>query len=102
MTKFEVNIVKVTKVEITMVEVTMAGVWPASRRSGLCLYAFVGTELFYTVHNGPQSTKSCLELSKLRSILNGQFCHAISKNIGLNVLGSKQPREILVFVILKL
>ena len=41
MTKFEVNIVKVTKVEneITMAEVTMAGVWPASKRSaarGLC------------------------------------------------------------------
>ena len=39
MTKFEVNIVKVTKVEIAMVEVTMAGVWPASKRSavrGLC------------------------------------------------------------------
>ena len=39
----------------------------------------------------PLSTKSCLKSSKLRPILNGQFCHAISKNIGLNVLGSKQP-----------
>ena len=50
----------------------------------------------------PLSTKSCLKSSKLRPILNGQFCHAISKNIGLNLFGSKQPREILVFVILKL
>ena len=37
------------------------------------------------------STKTCLKSSKLRPILNGQFCHAISKNICLNVLGSKQP-----------
>ena len=37
----------------------------------------------------PLSTKSCLASSKLRPILNGQFCHAISKNICLNVLGSK-------------
>ena len=50
----------------------------------------------------PLSTKSCLKSSKLRPILNGQFCHAIWKNIGPNVLGSKQSREILVFVILKL
>ena len=50
----------------------------------------------------PLSTKSCLKSNKLRPILNGQFCHAISKNIGLNLFGSKQPREILVFVILKL
>ena len=50
----------------------------------------------------PLSTKSCLKSSKLRPILNGQFCHAISKNIGLNVLRSRQPSEILVFVILKL
>ena len=50
----------------------------------------------------PLSTKSCLKSSKLRPILNGHFYHAISKTIGLNVLGSKQPREILVFVILKL
>ena len=50
----------------------------------------------------PLSTKSCLKSSKFRSILNGQFFHAISKNIDLNLLGSKQPREILVFVILKL
>ena len=50
----------------------------------------------------PLLTRSCLKSSKLRPILNGQFCHAISKNIGLNLLGSKQPREILVFVILKL
>ena len=50
----------------------------------------------------PLATKSCLKWSKLRLIINGQFCHAISKNIGLNVLGSKQPREILVFAILKL
>ena len=50
----------------------------------------------------PLLTRSCLKSSKLRPILNGQFCHAISKNIGLKVLGSKQPREILVFVILKL
>ena len=50
----------------------------------------------------PLSTRSCLKSSKLGPILNGQFCHAISKNIGLNLFGSKQPREILVFVILKL
>ena len=50
----------------------------------------------------PLLTKSCLKSNKLRPILNGQFCHAISKNIGLNLFGSKQPREILVFVILKL
>ena len=50
----------------------------------------------------PLLTRSCLKSSKLRPILNGQFCHAISKNIGLKVLGSKQPREILVFVILTL
>jgi hypothetical protein len=50
----------------------------------------------------PLSTKSCLKSSKLRPISNGQFCHAISKNIFLNVLGSTQPREILAFVILKL
>ena len=50
----------------------------------------------------PLSTKSCLKSSKLRPILNGQFCQAISKKIGLNLFGSKQPREILVFVIFKL
>ena len=50
----------------------------------------------------PLSTKSCLKSSKLRPILNGQFCHAIFKNICLKVLGSKQPWEILVFVIFKL
>ena len=50
----------------------------------------------------PLLTKSCLKSNKLRPILNGQFCHAISKNIGLNLFRSKQPREILVFVILKL
>ena len=50
----------------------------------------------------PLSTRSCLKSNKLRPILNGQFFHAIFKNIGLNMLGSKQPREILVFVILKL
>ena len=37
----------------------------------------------------PLSTKSCLKPNKLRPILNGQFCHAISKNIGLYVFGSK-------------
>ena len=48
----------------------------------------------------PQSTmlllsiRICLKSSKLRPILNGQFCHAMSKNICLNVLGSKQPWEI--------
>ena len=46
----------------------------------------------------PLSTKSCLKLSKFRPILYGQFCHAIPKNICLNVLGSKQPCEILLFV----
>ena len=50
----------------------------------------------------PLSTKSCLKSNKLRPISNGQFGQAISKNIGLNFFGSKQPREILVFVILKL
>ena len=50
----------------------------------------------------PLLTRSCLKSSKLRPILNGQFCHAISKNIGLSLLGSKQPREILVFLTLKL
>ena len=40
--------------------------------------------------------------NKLRPMLNGQFYHAIFKNNGLNLFGSKQPREILVFVILKL
>ena len=47
-------------------------------------------------------SKRCLDSSKLRPILNGQFCHPISKNICLIVLGSKQPWEILVFVIFKL
>ena len=46
----------------------------------------------------PLSTKSCLKLSKFRPILYGQFCHAIPKNICLNVLGSEQPCEILLFV----
>ena len=56
-----------------------------------------------TLHNDTAViTRSCLKSNKLRPILNGQFCHAISKNIGLNLFGSKQPREILVFVILKL
>ena len=32
----------------------------------------------------PLSTRSCLKLNKLRPILNGQFCHEISKNICLN------------------
>ena len=50
----------------------------------------------------PLSTRSCLKSNKLRPVLNGQFCHAISKNIGLNVFRSKQPREILVFLTLKL
>ena len=50
----------------------------------------------------PLSNKSCLKSNKFRPILKCQFCHAISKNICLNVLGSKQPREILVCVILKL
>ena len=50
----------------------------------------------------PLSTRICLKSKKLRPILNGQFWHAISKNICLNVFGSKQPWEILVFVIFKL
>ena len=50
----------------------------------------------------PLSTRICLKSNKLRPILNGQFWHAISKNICLNVFGSKQPWEILVFVIFKL
>ena len=49
----------------------------------------------------PLSNKSCFKSNKLRPILKRQFCHVISKNICLNVFGSKQPREILV-VILKL
>ena len=80
----------------------LAGKQTISCARTLSRYAFVSTELFYTVHNGPLSTKSCLKSSKLRPILNGQFCHAISKNICLNVFGSKQPWEILVFVIFKL
>ena len=32
----------------------------------------------------PLSTRSCLKSNKLRPILNGQFYHAIFKNIGLN------------------
>ena len=45
----------------------------------------------------PLSTKSCLKSSKLKPILNGQFCHDISKNIVLNGLRARaqQPREIL-------
>ena len=39
----------------------------------------------------PLSTKSCFKSSKLRPILKHQFSHAISKNICLKVLGSKQP-----------
>ena len=50
----------------------------------------------------PWSSKSCFKSNKLRQILNCQFCHAISKNICLNVFESKQTREILVFVILHL
>ena len=50
----------------------------------------------------PLATKSCLKSSKLRLTLNSQFCNAISKNICCNVLGSKQPWKILVFVIFKL
>ena len=50
----------------------------------------------------PLSNKSCLKSNKLRPILNCQICHVISKKICLNVFGSKQTREILAFVILKL
>ena len=50
----------------------------------------------------PLLTRSCLKSNKLRPILNGQFYHAIFENIGLNLFGFKQPRGILVFVILKL
>ena len=46
MTKFEVNIVKVTKVEVTMVEVTMAGVWPASK-----LRSFLDGQFYHTISN---------------------------------------------------
>ena len=46
----------------------------------------------------PPSTRICLKWNKLRPILNGQFWHAISKNICLNVFGSKQPSEMLVFL----
>ena len=53
-------------------------------------------ELYTQCSMLPLSTKGCLKSNKLRLILNGQFCHAISKNICLNVLGSKQPWEILV------
>ena len=60
------------------------------------------TNISYATAMLPLSTKSCLKSNKLRPILNGQFYHAIFKNIGLNLFGSKQPREILVFVILKL
>ena len=50
----------------------------------------------------PLSNKSSFKSNNLRPILKCKFCHAISKNICLNVLGSKQSREILVFVNLKL
>ena len=51
----------------------------------------------------PLSTKSCFKSRKLRPILNGQFCHAISKDICLNVPGSKATmRNIVFFVIFKL
>ena len=46
----------------------------------------------------PLSNKSCFKSNKLRPILKCQFCRAISKNICLYVFGSKQPREILVFL----
>ena len=36
----------------------------------------------------PLSTRSCLKSNKLRSILNGQFCHVISNNICLNVFSA--------------
>ena len=106
MIEFEVNIVKVTKVEITMVEVTMAGVWPESKRSAVRGFfrdmLSWAQSFFIQCTMVPLSTKSCLKSSKLRPILNGQFCHAISRNICTNVFGSKQPWEILVFVIFKL
>ena len=44
----------------------------------------------------PLSTRSCLKSNKLRPILNGHIYHAIFKNIGLYLFGSKQPREKLV------
>ena len=50
----------------------------------------------------PLSTRSYLKSNKLRPILNGQFCREISKNICLNMFGSKQPRKIFFFVIVKL
>ena len=58
----------------------------------------IGLPTQCTMH--PLSTKSCLKSSKLKPILNGQFCHGISKNVSLN--GYKQPWEMLVFVIFKL
>ena len=45
------------------------------------------------------STKSCLKSSKVRPILNGQLLSCDFQNICLNVFGSKQPREILVFLL---
>ena len=67
-------------------------------------YSTVGYIYMTSLHctMSPLSSRSCLKSSKLRLILNCLFCHAISKNICLNVLESKQTREILVVVILKL
>ena len=78
--------------------------WPALRRNKMGRQAwkikiFKFAKFLEPAHCTmvPLSTRSCLKSNKLRPILNGQFCHTISKNIGLNVFGSKQPREILVF-----
>ena len=61
-------------------------------------------EIIFSLHCTmvPLSTKSGLKSSKPRPILNGQFCHVFSKIFALIMLGSKQSRDILDFVILKL
>ena len=51
----------------------------------------------------PLLIKSCLKSSKLRPILNGKFCHAFSKNIGLKTCSDLSNQEkYCFFVILKL
>ena len=91
----------------SVVEITCHGVAPIDMSSSYTLHPTSQSymsEIFILMQCTmvPLSTRSCLKSNKLRPILNGQFCHEISKNICLNVFGSKQPREILFFVIFKL
>ena len=50
----------------------------------------------------PLLTRSCFKSNKVRLISNDYFLRAISKNICLNVFESKQRRENLFLLILKL